>query len=466
MKHAARIFLLLSSTLLLAYYLPIAWRVLTARRAPSILVHYSDTARDFLILRYDFNTTTRDVKLRYTDTAGREYERDAYEQMLPHIFYMQLEKNGSMPVEINGAPVTLSAIRREMFSYRIRPAELDAPGIALHTVFETAGGRARLEMPSDYMRIRDDGRIEFIDSKTNKILPAKSALFTETFAAKKFAFPLTALGSNPSTHKPYDEGIYIADAHGRTYLLRQALGAPILERLETLSDDPAAWRALRPKHIIVDELETREIHALIIDTDGHPWLSTGKNHTLRKLPVTTYDPAATSLTIRGSILNRLILVQGSDKLEAVALDRNYAPVNRYEETFPSSGQKPAAKIAATLFPFTWWLNDTSSSYYNFHTQLGAASALALNAVLLIIYILILFKRARKPKAPAQDRAATVAPATNLQATNPPATVLPTTNPPAAVLPKSRFLVHIPELLAIALCGFCAFIPALLLPRAD
>ncbi len=454
MKHAARIFLLLSATLLLAYYLPIAWHILTATRERGPFVQYSDTGHGFLFTRYDFNPTTRDVTIRYTDTAGRAYERDAFEQMLPLTYYAQLEKNGTMPRQINGVSLTASAIRRAMWSVRLRPDELDAPSVPLLTVFETASGRARLEVPPDYMRIRDDGRIEFLDPKNNSILAPKSALYTEAFASAKFVFPVTALGSNPSPRKPYDEGIYLTDSEGQTFLLRQALGTPILVRIADIAADPAAWRALRPQHIIVNEVETRELRALIIDTDGHPWLATGKDHRLIKLPTTTYSPATASLSLRANLLSRLLIVQSEDKLEAIAFDKNYDVLDRHEETRPAPGQKPASKIAAILFPVSWWLHDNSSSYYNFHGKYGSLVALALNAVFFIIYLYILVRRSRKNAQPL-DIPGTTTPSQNAKRRS------------AGFQPaQSQLMTHIPELAAIALCGLCAFIPALLLPRSE
>lgn len=423
-KYIARIFLLLSAAFLLAYYLPFAWHVLTAKRIRFPFVQYSDTGHGFLFTRYDISPETRDVTVHYTDTAGRAYERDAFEQMLPLTYFMQLEKNGTMPKQINGVKITASAIRREMWSLRVRPDSLDTPAVPLHTVFETDSGRARLEMPEDYMRIHKNGRIEFLSPKTNKILPEKSALYTKAFADAQFTFPVTAIGSNPNPRKSYDEGIYLADANGQFFRLLQAKGAPQLTRIADTAADPAAWRNLRPQHIIIDEIETRELRAFIIDDTGQPWLAIGEDYRLVKLPVTDYNSAEDGLSIRGNLLSRLLILQKNDQLEAIALDRNYEVLDRYQEKLETSDQKPAAKLTRILFPLRWWLEDGDSGYFGFYTKIGATWSLALNAVLLLGYIIFLKQRRH-----------------NLRA-------------------------QLPECGLIAIGGLCGLIAALLVPRAE
>jgi hypothetical protein len=464
MRHAARIFLLLTGAALLAHYLPFGWHILTAKRQRGPFVYYSDTGAGFLFTRVE--KSGGDTRVLHTDTAGRTLERDAFEALLPLTFHTQLYKTGVMPKEIGGVAITPGALRREQFNLRIRPADLDTPSVPLHPVFETDDGRARLETPPDFMRItgaaaqsgsgvsplsekRQDAAstppppatltsrrraIEFLDPKTNTILPEKSALYSDAFARARFVFPVTAAGSNPTARKPYDEGIYLADAEGQTFLLRQARGQPDLLRVADRAADPDAWRALRPRHIIVNEIETRELRALIIDAAGKPWLATGENHRLVPLPATRYNPAADTLSLRGNLLHRLLVVQtapapgAAPAHEAVALDRDYRVLDRHEETLPDPAALPAARAGRVLFPLDWWLADSDSGYLGFHARVTPRdllpAALALNLALLAAHIYIL--RRRRQLTPAR----------------------------------------LPDLAATATLGLCGFITALLLSRAE
>ncbi|MDR2674500.1 MAG: DUF4857 domain-containing protein [Opitutaceae bacterium] len=444
MRHAARIFLLLTGAALLAHYLPLGWHILTAGRQRVPYVYYGDTGAGFLFTRVE--KAGGDTRLIHTDAAGRALERDTFESLLPLTFHAQLYKTGAMPKEIGGVAVTPGALRREQFNLRVRPDQLDTPLVPLHPVFETDNGRARLEIPPDFMRINGAAgvadapgpgarrrAIEFLDPKTNTILPEKSALYTDAFARARFVFPVTAAGSNPTARKPYDEGIYLADAEGQVFLLRQARGRPGLVRVADHAADPAAWRALRPRHIIVNEIETRELRALIIDAGGKPWLAVGENHRLVPLPVTRYNPAADTLSLRGNLLHRLLVVQtaaapgAAPALEAVALDRDYRVLDRHHETLPDPAARPAARAGRVLFPLAWWLAGDTSGYLGFHARVTPRdllpAAAALNALLLAAHLLIL--RRNKTLAPAR----------------------------------------LPDLAATAALGLCGLLPALLLPRA-
>lgn len=464
MKHAARIFLLVTAAALLAHYLPIGWHILTATRQRAPFVNYSDTGAGFLFIRME--GAGGNTRFYYADAAGRTLERDTFESLLPLTYHAQLYKNGAMPKEIGGVALSPGALRREQFTLRVRPGQLDTPRVPLHPVFETGDGRARLEPPPDFMRITGAAApsgsglpplsekrqetaptppppatqasrrraIEFLDPQTNTILPEKSALYSDAFARARFVFPVTAAGSNPTARKPYDEGLYLADADGQTFLLRQTRGQPVLLRVADHAADPAAWRALRPRHIIVNEIETRELRALIIDADGKPWLAVGENHRLVPLPVTRYDPAADTLSLRGNLLHRLLVVQtapapgAAPVLEAIALDRDYRVLARHHETLPDPAARPAARAGQMLFPLVWWLADDTSGYLGFHARVTPRdllpAALALNALLLAAHLLILRRR------------------------------------------KTLSATRLPDLAATAALGLCGLLPALLLPRAD
>lgn len=424
MKHLARIFLLISGTLLLAYYLPAAWHILTATRIRVPFIQYSDTGHGFLLARVEYNETTKTAAIHYTDTEGRSYERGDFEKMLPLTYYYQLYKDGTMPGEINGVKITSASIQREMWKLRLSPDELDTPSVPLYTLFEAESGRVRLDPPDDFMRIRADGRIQFINPKSNKILAEKSARYTEAFARASFAFPAAVVGANPTPLKPYDEGVYLADAEGRIHRLRQVKGAPELIRIADIAADPAAWRALRPQHIIVNEVETHELRALIIDTAGQTWLAVGENYTLIKLPAAGYSPATDTLVLRANLLSRLVLVQTPGKITAIALDRDYEVLDTYEENLPTAARQSASKIARILFPFHWWLHDNSSGYYGFNAEHNGVPALAFNAFILVAYTIFLLIRRQFTSA------------------------------------------RLPDLAVVAVAGIFGLMSALLLPRVD
>lgn len=377
MKLATRVFLLATGVLLLAHYVPAGYWLVTARAHRPPIVYYSCIEKRFLLLRPEPGGVRR------TDPAGNLYEREHFEQLLPLDNYLQLYKDNRMPAEIDGVTITPEKLRRERLNARFKPEMLDSPTVALRPLFEAESGRVRLEMPTDFMRL---GRtIEFIDTRSNRVLPEKSAAFQRAFAAAGFAFPVRLTGSNPTTMKPYDEGCYLVDAHGEFFRLRQVRGAPELTRLTNHRppEERPRWAQLQPRYIHVQEQDNRELRAIIVGADHSVHLLVGPNWRLVKLPLERFDPANMQLSLRGDLLNRLVTVTSAEYVEAVALTRDYVFLDRYTEHLPAWKDRPEGRLAATLFPFTFQLERTTSGYLGFHFQPGNRFVWALNLALLL-----------------------------------------------------------------------------------
>lgn len=377
MKTAARLLLLCTGVLLLATYLPAIYGLLTAQRSRPPLVFYSSIEKRFLFSRLVHG------EIRYVDTAGRTYEREEFERLLPLTNWAQVSKDGRMPKEIDGVPITLEAVRRAQFTVRLKPALLDSPLVPLAPLLEAGGQRARLELPPDFLRLGTT--VEFLDPKSNRVLPAKSARFAAAFAAAGFQFPVTFANSNPTNRKPYDEGFYLVDAAGAVFQLRQIRGEPELRRVAELAapEARAQWAALHPRYIHVQEIDSRELHAVIVDQAGAVHVALGPDYRLVTLPLRHYDPVRSELTIRGNLLHRIVVVESPGLLESVVLDRSYQPVARYEEALPLPEESLAGRVARVVFPFQWQLESPHSGYLGCQVVWGSAWTIALNALSLL-----------------------------------------------------------------------------------
>jgi hypothetical protein len=295
--------------------------------------------------------------------------------------------------------------------------------VDLNPLLEAESGRVRLEMPADFMRL---GRtIEFIEAKSNRILPEKSATYQAAFQAQGFVFPATIVGGNPSTMKPYDEGYFIADAGGAVFHLRQVQGVPELKRIADMvqPEEKARWTALKPRFIQVQEQDNHEVRAIIVAQSGEVSLVIGPDYRLVTLPLTHFDPATMLLSVRGDLLNRLAVVNSDHHVEAVVLNRNYEFVDRYTEKLLERKDGAAGKLAGNIFPFTLNLEDRNSGYLGFHFEPGKPLVLALNVVLVILLVTWFLLR------------------------------------------KERFAARWPELLSVAATGVFGFILVWLIPKS-
>jgi hypothetical protein len=378
MKLTARITLLLTGLLLLAHYLPAGYWLVADKSQRAPFIFYSCVSNQFLFSRVSNGELLR------TDIHGKIYEREEFESLLPLDNYLQLYKDRRMPKEINGVAITPEKLRRDRLNLRFKPVLLDSPTVALYPLIESDSGRVRLEMPGDFMRLANG--VEFIDVKSNAVIADKSAKFTAAFAAAKFVFPVKLVGGNPSTLKPYDEGYFLLDSQNAIFQLRQVRGEPELKRFADLvaPEHKAQWAELKPRYLHVQEQDNHEVRFVIVEENGRTQVVIGPGYQIVTLPVQKYDPATMTLSLRGDMLNRLVVVSGENSVEAVVLDRNYQQVDRYSETLGARADRSAGKIAGALFPFTLDFESDNSGYLGFNLVSGTPAALWLNAVWLIL----------------------------------------------------------------------------------
>jgi hypothetical protein len=378
MKIMARIFILLTGVLLLAHYLPSGFWLIAGKPQRMPYVFYSALEKRFLFFRYG----NGNGEMQRTDSDGKIYDRDEFEELLPLDNYIQLIRDGRMPGTINGIAIPVEKLRSARISFRVKPELLDSPAVALYPLFEAESGRVRLEMPGDVFRLHR--AIEFLDVKSNRIITDKSAKFQRAFAAVGFSFPPKIVSGNPSMMKPYDEGYYITDSQDAIFHLRQVHGEPELKRVsEVVSNaEKSRWRAVKPRFIQVQEQENRELRAAIVGEDGRVHLVIGENYQLVTLPLNHYDPTQMQLSVRGDLLNRLVTVASDHYLEAVVLNRDYAFVDRYVESRPERKDQPVGRFASLVFPFTLEFEEDSSGFIGFYFSPGRPLALVVNAALL------------------------------------------------------------------------------------
>ncbi|MEA1898468.1 MAG: DUF4857 domain-containing protein, partial [Bacteroidota bacterium] len=236
-------------------------------RAPFVL--YSCIDHDFMI--QDFNKGI--IRM---DNKGNQYTRDEFELKLPLFYIRQLLISGTMPDTINGMAMDVQTIGRARSTFRLRPRTMIAPDPGLFPLFESESGRANLEMPEDYFRIK--WRMEFINAKENKVYEKKSQMFTAVLQKRGFDFPAKMISGIPTTRKSCDEGYLVIDEKDQLFHIKMIEARPYVKKVEVPEN-------LKFKHIECVDFKDKKYYSYLITSNNEVYILTQDEYELIKLPI-------------------------------------------------------------------------------------------------------------------------------------------------------------------------------------
>ncbi len=383
----ARTIMILFVIFVMSVFIPeYYWKIFEKNiRAPFVL--YSPLIQDFIINRFENKEVIR------TDNEGHVLTRDEFEELEPFFFYRQMAMEGKMPDSINGIPIDLQEVRRNNFTYRIKPADIGEPFIQLYPLLESQSGRANLEMPDEFIRLEE--RCEFIKCETNETVEDLTEKFTYVFRNLDFKFPAVKVFGNPTTRKPFDEGYFIVDSRGDLFHLKRVKNNPLLTKI------------LKPErvdveHIVVTENERREFYAIVISKDNMIYLISYDDYKFIEMPIDDYDMKKHELMIRGNLQHRLFTLTSDDMIKVIVTDRNYNKIDQFEESWISRDKTSAGQFAKIIFPFSLSIVDSNEPFLNFYFLFSGMSALIGIFVSLLFITFIFFRRKSNLKYVWQD----------------------------------------------------------------
>jgi hypothetical protein len=383
----ARTILILFIIFVMSVFIPeYYWKIFEKNiRAPFVL--YSPIIHDFIITRFD------NKEVKRIDNEGHELTRDEFEELEPFFFYRQIAMDGKMPDSINGMEIDLQELRKNNFTYRIKPSDINEPYIQLYPLLESQSGRASLEMPEEFIRLQSE--CEFINCETNETVDELTEKFTYVFRTLDFRFPAVKVFGNPTTRKPFDEGYFIVDSRGDLFHLKR------------VKDNPLLTKILKPEgveieHIIVTENDRREFYGIVISKTSEIFLISYDQHKFIETPIKEYNKEEHELMIRGNIQYRLFTITSDDMIKVVVTDRDYKKINEYEESWINREKTSAGNFANVVFPFTLSIVDGKEPFLNFYFFFSDTRAVIGIIISLIIATLFFIRRKSKIKNIWQD----------------------------------------------------------------
>ncbi|MCD6185096.1 MAG: DUF4857 domain-containing protein, partial [Deltaproteobacteria bacterium] len=219
----SRYAVIIISICIMAVYIPhFYWKVFGAFKWRTLLF-YSPTHKNFVY---------KEIKIahrfQYGDETGKIYNEKELEEILPFLYWRNLEKKGKIPIIIDGKTYDEDTIKKNRQCFELMPKMFPDkhPQIQLYPLFDTKKDEALLKFPKEMFRITDK-QMEFITASTNMIDEHLSKVFTNALINKGFVFPARLIAGKPTCMKPFDEGYFIVDSKKRVFHLKHVDNKPV-----------------------------------------------------------------------------------------------------------------------------------------------------------------------------------------------------------------------------------------------
>ena len=276
-------FVIIVAVVLLMWILPWLYSFLIPSPAGETFIYYTPYTQDFI---------TRDAD-GFCDFEGNHYTSSQADSLLPYFFYRQLIADQRMPDSLFGMAVDAKILRRETFTFKTSPAQINKPRTPLYELMDAQSGRVDLQLPNDVFRLTDDG-LQFISAQTNTIDADKSQMFNSVLRAHGCQFPISLIAGNPSVRKSYDNGYLLADKVGQVFNLRMIKGSPSVRNI-ILPD------SIQAQNLFVTEFDNYRHLGFLVSTTNQLYVIDANTLTLARIDIPEYNPQEMPILIMANI---------------------------------------------------------------------------------------------------------------------------------------------------------------------
>jgi len=381
MKNISRYILVAIAVLAFVVALPQLYWLAFEKPIGSPFIMYSCVDNDFVFVRSGIRM----------DAKGNELTLDEYEQKLPLLNMKQLLVSGTMPDSINGVAIDPQEVNARRSYFRFKPAAVNAPKPGIYPLLEAESGRAQLEMPRDFFRIKN--RMEFIDAAENTINEEKTQMFTAVLQKRGFRFPAKMIEGLPTTRKSCDEGYIVIDDNDLMYHIKMIEGKPYVHKVDTPE-------GLKFKYISAVDFKDKKYYCYLFSEENELFILTQDDYKLIKWPVEGLNPEQEEIRIYGDLFNYDIIAVGLDHENVTVLDTKYQLVDTFNEEWPSQEETREGKIFSVLFPAEIELSDRFSSFIDLYFSMSKGYYWLIFNLMLVIGQFVIY-RVRKLKSKSQ-----------------------------------------------------------------
>ncbi|WPL17063.1 hypothetical protein Thiowin_02049 [Thiorhodovibrio winogradskyi] len=379
----ARWSLIALTVVLLAIWLPQVKNLLFEYRFGKTQLFYSPVIEKFIYTEL----VGAGHQFVYRDQDGRDYDREAFEQLIPFIYYKNMELWGKLPLELAGQTFDKAAIRAERLVLEFEPRDLPehSPRIPLFPLLESNPGRSRLRFPEDILR--PGAALTFINSDANRRESELTDSFTRALAKAGFVFPVRATFARVSILKAFDAGHFLIDDQGKLFQLKRVAGAPWV-RSVPLSE------GFRVRAIKISENQGSDFLGFLLAEDSRLFLLGQGDDPLTPLELPGYDPERMELKLLFNPLYRTAIYSDRQEIHAIAMDRAFKPIARYQRRMAMAAPRLVDTLWDSLTPVNLQWRTPESRYPRLTPQWhGEKAAIGMSMALVLALAWLRWRRA-------------------------------------------------------------------------
>lgn len=321
----------------------------------------------------------------YTDEDRNLYDRQNFEKLLPFIYYRNMELWGLLPIEIDGVEFTANNIRDNRLVTELAPVEIigSYPSEAVYPLIESMPDEVRLVLPEDRFRIGKE--MEFINADSNSKDEKLTTLFTKALEEKGFSFPGKFVGGRLIILKPFDEGVFLTDSHGKLFHVKRVKGEPWVVDTEIKTESGVRF-------FKVLENSQKDFYGILLENNGNIHLVSYDNYKLVSLNLENYDAYTMDFKLISDPIYHTAIYSDEKIIYAVAMDKDFNYIRSFKHQMQGVLPNSAQKLFTQIVPFHIPMKTSDSLFINLTPVFYPVGFFISGAFSLIIYILVYRRR--------------------------------------------------------------------------
>ncbi len=210
------------------------------------------------------------------------FDRQHYEQLLPFVYWKNLDIQGKLPLTIADKQYDKQQIKTARQSLQYRPASLKAKEVALYPLFNPISHKGVIPFPEEVFAVKRN-KIIIYDCETIRVKQALTEEINALLHEHRVQFPIGTMWGKITNMKPFDWGYFFKDNTGNLFNLRRADN--------TLTINPV----LVPKHIgeivhiQVSENRQQNVYGYAINSQSEVYLINYPNYEFIELRLDEFD---------------------------------------------------------------------------------------------------------------------------------------------------------------------------------